>query len=186
MSKLVRGQQNEQLLHITQKQVMNMKQLTVDIATKLETEFATELGRALNMDPEIAILMMFRTSDPSENHSNLAHIKIIVRGHSGEAKVESLATKYGVGGLTYTSDQKVGQKVQYTTRQEELLVHVVLLAETTTEDSDSIYRSRMFEFWSSHSSILLSKPYSWERSSQRGDKEACDLFADSLSLLFKK
>ena len=30
-----------------------------------------------------------------------------------------------------------------------------------------------------HSSILLSKPYSWERSSQRGDKEACDLFADS-------
>jgi len=98
MSKLVRGQQNEQLLHLTQKEVMKMKQLTEDIATKLEKEFATELGRALNMDPEIAILMMFRISDPSENHSNLAHIKIIVRGHSGEAKVESLATKYGVGG----------------------------------------------------------------------------------------
>ena len=157
---------------------MNMKQLTVDIATKLETEFATELGRALNMDPEIAILMMFRTSDPSENHSIVSRLSLEVT--LAKRRLNLWLRNMALEGLTYTSDQKVGQKVQYTTRQEELLVHVVLLAETTTEDSDSIYRSRMFEFWSSHSSILLSKPYSWERSSQRGDKEACDLFADSL------
>ena len=30
------------------------------------------------------------------------------------------------------------------------------------------------------------KPYSWERSSQRGDKEACDLFADSSPSYSKK
>lgn len=44
----------------------------------------------------------------------------------------------------------------------------------------------MSGLWSSRSLILQFKPYSWERLSQRGDKEACDLFADSLSLLLKK
>ena len=39
----------------------------------------------------------------------------------------------------------------------------------------------MFRLWSPRSLIFEKKPYSRERLSQRGDKEACDLFADSLS-----
>lgn len=73
------------------------QQLTEKTATKLELDFARELGTILGMETNVAVLTMFRNPEQPKSADDLNNITIYITGHSGKSRVEQLAMKYGIG-----------------------------------------------------------------------------------------